>query len=78
MIWITTDYKGDKKIWYSEDEVRKYRTLLQEIKAIAEECTTCGDCFNCKYTEHCSTDLVAQALGVCKMILDLITKAEEE
>jgi hypothetical protein len=21
MVWITTDYKGDKKIWYSEDEV---------------------------------------------------------
>lgn len=59
-------------------ENRRLENCLQEIKAIAEECTTCGDCFNCKYTEHCSTDIEAQALGVCRMILKLITKAEEE
>ena len=59
-------------------DIENYKQTLQEIKAIAEECTTCGDCFNCKYTEHCSTDIEAQALGVCRMILKLITKAEEE
>lgn len=56
----------------------KANKTLQEIKAIAIECTTCGDCFNCKYTEHCSTDIEAQALGVCRMILKLIPKVEEE
>lgn len=56
----------------------KLEQTLQEIKAIAEECTTCGDCSNCKYCEDCDTDLECQALGVCKMILDIITKAEEE
>lgn len=55
-----------------------YYMTLQEIKAIAKECTTCGDCSNCKYDDHCSTDIEAQALGVCRMILNLITKAEEE
>ena len=62
----------------SSNRFDKLYNTLQEIKAIAEECTTCGDCFNCKYTEHCSTDIEAQALGVCRMILKLITKAEEE
>ena len=75
--------KARKDKYYQQtldDEIKLnelYQTL-QEIKAIAKECTTCGDCFNCKYTEHCSTDIEAQALGVCRMILKLITKAEEE
>lgn len=59
-------------------EIIELKQTLQEIKAIAKECTTCGDCSNCKYCEDCDTDLEEQALGVCKMILDLITKAEEE
>lgn len=61
-----------------EQENAELKACLQEIKAIAEECTTCGDCSNCKYNEDCYTDLEAQALGVCRMILKLITKAEEE
>lgn len=61
-----------------QEENERLKSCLQEIKAIAKECTTCGDCSNCKYYEDCSTDIVAQALGVCKMILDLITKAESE
>ena len=31
MKWITTDYKGNKKVWYSEDEITKYKSFLQEI-----------------------------------------------
>ena len=74
---LTHDEMVDKIAKLSEDS-RVLSQTLQEIKAIAEECTTCGDCFNCKYTEHCSTDIEAQALGVCRMILKLINKAEEE
>ena len=61
-----------------DDEIMRYKTALQEIKAIATECTTCGDCSNCKYNEDCDTDIEAQALGVCRMILEKITKAESE
>lgn len=32
MKWITTDYKGNKKVWYSEDVVNKYRNCLTEIR----------------------------------------------
>ena len=32
MKWITTDYKGDKKVWYSEDVINKYRNCLTEIR----------------------------------------------
>lgn len=32
MKWITTDYKGNKKVWYSEDVVNKYRNCLIEIR----------------------------------------------
>lgn len=74
---LTHDQMVNKIAKLSEDN-RVLTQILQEIKAIAKECTTCGDCFNCKYTEHCSTDIEAQALGVCRMILKLLSKAEEE
>lgn len=32
MKWITTDYKGNKKVWYSEDVINKYRNCLTEIR----------------------------------------------
>lgn len=54
-------------IWYSEDEVRKYRTTLQEIKAVAEDSTRTYDyLLGQEYTE------------LVDKILDIITKAEEE
>jgi hypothetical protein len=36
MKWVTTDYKGNKKVWYSEDEVQRYINLLIEIKKLKE------------------------------------------
>lgn len=36
MIWITTDYKGNKKVWYSEDEIQRYKNILTEIKKLKE------------------------------------------
>lgn len=32
MKWVTTDYKGNQKVWYSEDEIIKYKSFLQEIR----------------------------------------------
>ena len=32
MKWVTTDYKGNPKVWYSEDEITKYKSFLQEIR----------------------------------------------
>lgn len=32
MKWVTTDYKGNKKVWYSEDVTNKYRNCLTEIR----------------------------------------------
>lgn len=37
MKWITTDYKGDKVEWYSEDEVKKYICCLADIKELVEK-----------------------------------------
>jgi hypothetical protein len=31
MQWITKDYKGNPQVWYSEDEITKYKSFLQEI-----------------------------------------------
>jgi hypothetical protein len=30
MKWITTDYKGDKKVWYSDDVIEKIRNICYE------------------------------------------------
>lgn len=29
MKWITTDYKGDKKVWYSENVIEKIIPILE-------------------------------------------------
>lgn len=29
MKWITTDYKGNKKVWYSEDVIKKIIPILE-------------------------------------------------
>ena len=31
MKWIRNDYKGNPQVWYSEDEITKYKSFLQEI-----------------------------------------------
>lgn len=30
MKWITTDYKGNKKVWYSEDVIEKTKQLAKD------------------------------------------------
>lgn len=30
MKWITTDYKGNKKVWYSEDIIQRIDKLAKE------------------------------------------------
>lgn len=32
MKWVTTDYKGNPQVWYSEDVINKYRNCLTEIR----------------------------------------------
>lgn len=29
MKWVTTDYKGNKKVWYSEDVIKKIIPILE-------------------------------------------------
>lgn len=33
-MWVTTDYKGNKKVWYEEAETQKYINTLKKIKEI--------------------------------------------
>ena len=77
--------KTSRKIWEAEAlkqgcikvvEVDKYKQTLQEIKRIAETCNSKINCEECPFTDECNTEM--EALGVCKIILKLITKAEEE
>lgn len=56
--------------------LNKRQILLQEIKTIAETCCSEINCEECPFTDECNTEM--EALGVCKIILKLITKAEEE
>lgn len=51
------------------EEASKYKQILAEIKKIAETCILGIDCSECPYAEKCRTDIVAEALGVCKLIL---------
>lgn len=37
MIWKTTDLKGNKQVWYSEDEYEILRQENQEAKEIIAE-----------------------------------------
>lgn len=41
-MWITTDYKGDKQVWYSADVIEKIVDMCHDInglgaKTLAEE-----------------------------------------
>lgn len=31
MKWVTTDYKGNKKVWYSEDVINRIRKEFEEL-----------------------------------------------
>ena len=51
------------------EEYQKLKQALTEIKEIAETCNSGVSCSACPYTKECRTDLEAEALGVCKMVL---------
>lgn len=59
-----------------DSKLFKYRQTLQEIKRVAETCNSKINCEECPFTDECNTKM--EALGVCKIILKLITKAESE
>jgi hypothetical protein len=59
-----------------ERRAKKVENTLQKIKKVAEVCSSEINCENCPFTDECNTEM--EALGVCKIISNLITKAEEE
>lgn len=72
---LTHDQMVNKIEKLSEDN-RVFIQTLQEIKTIAETCCSEINCEECPFTDECNTEM--EALGVCRMILKLISKAEEE
>ena len=60
-------------------EFDKKVQTLQEIKAIAENCISKDACFECKYSDDCYIeDAEIPTYDICKLLIQLITKAEEE
>lgn len=49
--------------------INKYKQALTEIRQIVETCNSGINCSECPYTEQCRTDIEAEALGVCNLIL---------
>lgn len=50
MKWITTDYKGNKKVWYSEDVINRIKEISQKSNM-----PSCMDVYcDC---EHCHDDV---------------------
>ena len=55
MKWVTKDYKGNQKVWYSEDEIEKYKTALKEtqdeVLSVCKRCRTniTSFCENCSF-----------------------------
>lgn len=73
-----TDKRTGETI-YRSNLVNKYRIILQEIKAIAENCMTKDICYECKYTDDCYIeDAEIPTYDICKLLIQKITKAEEE
>lgn len=36
MIWVKQDIYGNEQIWYSEDEMQRYKNILTDIKKLKE------------------------------------------
>lgn len=36
MKWVKKDIYGNKQVWYSEDEIQRYKNTLIEIKKLKE------------------------------------------
>lgn len=60
-------------------DIEKYKQTLQEIKGIAERCINKDTCYDCEYSNDCYIeDAEIPTYDICKLVLQLITKAEEE
>ena len=35
-MWITKNYKGKRQVWYSDNEIEKYKQALEQIRQIVE------------------------------------------
>lgn len=51
------------------NELNQLKQVLSDIKNIVETCNSGVDCSECPYTKECRTDIEAEALGVCNLIL---------
>lgn len=51
------------------NELNQLKQALSDIKNIVDTCNSGINCSKCPYAERCRTDIVAEALGVCKLIL---------
>ncbi len=72
------DYEVQKKE-VLEAKNEKYKQTLQKIKAIAETCMSKDACYECKYCDNCYIeDAEFPTYDICKLLIELITKAESE
>lgn len=47
-MWITTNGLGQRVVWYSEADVKKFIDALKEIRELQIDCEGCGgDCMWC-------------------------------
>lgn len=57
----------------------KLEQTLQDIKAIATECMNKDTCYDCEYYDDCYIeDAEIPTYDICKLLIQKITKAEEE
>lgn len=49
MKWITTDYKGNKKVWYSEDVINKIKGMCNYVLYACH----CDNCDGVGYYDGC-------------------------
>lgn len=62
-----------------EIQINELHQTLQKIKAIAEQCMNKDACFECKYSDDCYIeDAEIPTYDICKLLIQKITKAEEE
>ena len=67
------------KIAELKAENDKLNKILQEIKAIAEQCMNKDTCYDCEYFDDCYIeDAEIPTYDICKLLIQKITKAEEK
>ncbi|MBQ1769100.1 MAG: hypothetical protein IIZ99_00150 [Turicibacter sp.] len=61
------------------EQRNKANTILQEIKEIAKQCMNKDICYACEYVDDCYIeDAEIPTYDICKLLIQEITKAEEE